>query len=309
MMRQQINQHVELSPKMAKISVLTIAPELEASYLKNLKPQDRFTYSRVTMKQVFYSRRRKKGLTQKTLLPQISDLWNNLTDEQKTAWADAGFQSNMTGFRLFVQDTTKRIIADLPGLATPSELHQSNVGAIRIEAPATKIRLIQIHPNTYYKIKKVTGTKAQYEPIKQTELFSLPFTIGMNYKADFTVAGPNPYANLYATIITSYQGVDRYTQLDAELLTTTDWTNTENTLTSILGYFIAYDLYIEVNDLQGELLFDNVIAEHTSQNWVRDPRCNSIDTTFTRAFYQIPKNWTALEIPDGAAYDSIYPED
>ena len=60
--------------------------------------------------------------------------------------------------------------------------------------------------------------------------------------------------------------------------------------------------------MTGTFLFDDVKAEHTGQNWARDPYCKNIAQQFTRAFYQVPKSWAALILPAGADYDSIYPE-
>jgi len=54
------------------------------------------------------------------------------------------------------------------------------------------------------------------------------------------------------------------------------------------------------------LYFDNIIVEHTGQNWARDPFCNNVAQTFTRGFYQIPKHWAAVILPEGSWYDSIY---
>jgi len=47
---------------------------------------------------------------------------------------------------------------------------------------------------------------------------------------------------------------------------------------------------------------------HTGLNWARDPFCNSIQTSFTNAFYQIPKHWSAETITDGAFFRSVYYE-
>jgi len=86
-----------------------------------------------------------------------------------------------------------------------------------------------------------------------------------------------------------------------------DWKNAETTLTTLLGYVIRYDLYIHLYNLQGDLYVDNIKVEHSGQNWARDPWCKDINQGFTRAFYQIPKHWAGVIVPDGAIYDSIYP--
>jgi len=58
--------------------------------------------------------------------------------------------------------------------------------------------------------------------------------------------------------------------------------------------------------LQGDLYFDNIKAEHSGQNWVRDTFCNDINQAFTKAFFQVPKHWIADVIEEGANFESIY---
>ena len=72
------------------------------------------------------------------------------------------------------------------------------------------------------------------------------------------------------------------------------------------GQIRGYTAFIELEDVRGTLLFDNIEIIHTGQNWARDPFCNSIQTSFTKAFYQIPRNWAPQEITSGAYYRSVY---
>ena len=37
------------------------------------------------------------------------------------------------------------------------------------------------------------------------------------------------------------------------------------------------------------------------------PYCKNINEGFTRAFFQVPKHWVGVEIPEGASFESIYP--
>ncbi len=293
---------------MAKISVLNIDPENEALYWAALKPQDRFAFSRVTMKQTLLSRKRIKGLTQRSLLPTIALMWNELTLNQQAAWSSAAAYSNTKGYLLFIQDCSYRITHAIGNASTPSDHHQVKVGEIVIAAPASAIELIQLHPQYYYKLHKVAGTKNQYEPIKVEEIFTLPISLTCSYKSNLEVVGDNPFAQIYAKVVSSYQGIDRenFCVIDFDLVA--DWNTVSASLTELLGHYIRYDLYIKLQDVRGTLLFDNVLAEHGAVNWARDPHCNSIKTTFTKAFYQIPKNWAPLVLNDGAEYNSIYPE-
>ena len=291
---------------MAKVEYVSLIPAEEILYYKGLTAQDRFTFPRVCLKYTFFSLKKKKGLTARSLLPQIAEAWNPLTDLVKLNWKTAGAESNLTGYRLFVQDKSARIKNDLAGNATPSLFHQSWIGNLRIEAPADKIKIVQIHPRSYWIWKKVGGKKGMYQPVLVTEDFALSLKISLNYKSVLTAAGPSPSAKFYADVLSSYQGVDRHAFLEISIGLNDDWNFKESTLTSVLGYVIGYTLYFELLDLTGNLYFDNVKAEHSGQNWVRDPFCKDINQGFTKAFYQIPKHWAAVELPAGAQYDSIY---
>lgn len=294
---------------MAKTTYLTIPTGYEEIYNSVLKSGDRFQYARVVRNDTLVTKARKKGLTQKSMLPQISVLWAGFSTEQKQAWADAGAECGLNGWQLFVQDQCIRIRNEIAGVATPSTLHQSWVGEIKISDPASEIKIVQLHPNSYWVEKKVTGKKGMYQPYLITESFGLPLSLSINYKSDLTSQGAGAFAKFYAVIKNSYQGRDEQHILEIPLDFSASWKNATATLSSLRGTIIGYNLYIHLYNLRGTLLFDNVKATHNAQNWARDPYCKNIDITFTRAFYQIPKHWAAITLPVGAEYDSIYPDD
>lgn len=291
---------------MAKTSYIDILPELESEYFKGLTPGDRFTFARVRRKNTLLSKKRKKGISQRSLLPEISVIWATLTQEQKDAWGTAGALSNMNGWRLFIQDYCARRVNDLPDIATPSNLHQSWVGQLQISAPAINAKLIQIHPHFYYVKRKVTGTKSMYNPVLVNEDISLPFKLGFNYKSDLTSTGPGSFAKFYAHFSYSYQGQNLSHDLEIPLDYITDWKSVDTTLNSLESIVVRYDMYIEIYNMQGDLYFDNVVAEHSGQNWARDPVCKDINQGFTRNYYQIPKHWSAISAPEGVIFETIY---
>ena len=291
---------------MAKTSYVDILSGLEEAYYKNLQSADRFTVPRIRKKIPFLSRKRKKGVTLRSLLPTIAEIWSNLSEAEKEAWSQAGSEMGLNGYRLFVQDQSLRIKNDLPGTATPSLLHQSLVGVLQIDEPASELKIIQIHPHFYWVSRKVRGTKSQYEPVKITEDLALPVTIGLNYRAELEEVSSPSFAKFYARFWHSYQGQDFYTNLEINLDYIDDWKSAENTLTNLLGYVVGYDLYFHLKGLRGTLYIDNIKVEHSGQNWARDPYCKDINQGFTRAFYQIPKHWSGVIVPDGAWFESFY---
>jgi hypothetical protein len=127
-----------------------------------------------------------------------------------------------------------------------------------------------------------------------------------HYKGDLVSQGAGSFAKFYALVWFSYQGVDREELLEIPLTFSTDWVAAEATLTSTIGYVVGYNLYFHLYNVRGSVYIDDVKAEHSAANWARDPYCKSIATTFTKAFYQVPKHWVAITLPDGAEYDSVY---
>jgi hypothetical protein len=291
---------------MAKTSFVDIVPGLEDSFYSTLRSGNRFQFARIVRKITLYSVKRKKGLSARSLLPAISLLWDGLSSAEKTAWTNAGVECNLNGWRLFVKDTSARIKNSLAGVATPSLLHQAWVGGLRIEAPASELKIIQTHPRFYWISRKVTGKKGMYEPVSITEDFALPVTISLNYKSELVPSNGENFAKFYARFWHSYQGADLYTDLEIPLVSYANWVNATATLTTLSGYVVGYDLYIHLKGLTGDLFIDNVEVTHSSQNWARDKYCDDINQGFTRAFYQIPKHWAAVTLPVGASYESVY---
>jgi len=291
---------------MSKVSYVSLLPAEEELYFKGLTAQSRFIVPRVAKKNLLISKKRIKGLTQRSLLPQVAEAWNLLSETEKTSWSNAGAQMGLKGYNLFVQDKIIRIKNDMPGNAEPSLLHQSWVGVLAIEPPATELKITQLHPRNYWVLKKVGGKKGQYEPVEVVEDLALPLKISLNYKSELTPLGSNAFAKFYANVWSSYQGVDITNELKIDLNFNTDWEHAENTLSIVPGYVVSYNLFFHLYNIQGLLYIDNVKAEHSGQNWVRDTFCRDINQGFTKAFYQIPKHWSAITLPFGADYESFY---
>ena len=291
---------------MAKTTYVSIPPELIDLYRKGLKPDDRFTIPRMRRNDTLLTRQRIKGLTAKSLLPQIAILWHAFSDAERLAWQTASDETNMNGWQLFVQDQTIRIKNKLAGSATPKITHQSWIGQIKLGGTAKQIKLAQYHPHNYYIRKKVYGIKGLYYPLMITEDFALPLDLQISYKSNLTIAGVNPYAKFYASVWHSYQGRDLNTEVPISFDFSKDWETLTASLSTVIGYIVSYTLYIEINDLQGSLFFDNVKVVHSSQNWARDPYCKNIDQQFTKQYYQVPKHWAGEILPVGAEFDSVY---
>lgn len=292
---------------MAKTSYLDIDTELEEKYYSALQSSDRFIIPRIRVKTVILSQEKKAILEERSYLEQIADLWNAFTDQQRADWKAIDPYANPNGWRAFVADQSQRIELGLGGVATPNQYHQDLVGKILIEAPAEEIKLIQPHPSSYWVSQKVVGKKEMYEPVEVSEDFALPLELTISYKSDLVSTGAGSFARFYASIRHLYQGQNLNHDEIIEIPLSSVWASQNTTISTLQGLAVSYNLYIHLYKVTGTLLFDNVKVEHSGSNWARDTFCKKIEQDFTRAFYQVPKNWGVVTLPNGAGYLSIYP--
>jgi len=291
---------------MTKISYLNIPVGFEKDYFNNLKQADRFNFSRVVSNKKHVSRTKKNKLKQKTLMFLISDIWKSFNSSTIDNWNNIASSLGLSGYQLFMKDQSLRIKAGLSGSAVPSFFHQCNVGCISVSSSSSSFKITQKHPHNYWILTKTFNKKSMLDPLYISEDFVLPLTLGLSYSSDFDVAGPDPFARFFATVRSSYQGVDRFTDFVIDLDFSSDWQNIEKVFSSVEGYVVSYDVSFEINDLIGSLYFDNLKIFHSSQNWARDSSCYDISKKHTFPFHKVINNWEGIAIPDGSLYHSIY---
>jgi len=292
---------------MASTNYLDLPVGQEELYYSGLQSGDRFVFPRIVRKNKFFSRKKVTGLKAKSYLPTIKDLWTGFSSAEKQAWHDTDQHPRKHGWRSFVADQSKRIKLGLAGVVTPTALHQDLVGSINIVTPAEEVLIAQYHPASYYIRKKIQGTKNTYEPMQVTEEVSLPLDLSISYKSDLVSTGAGSFVKFYATVRHFYQGRDIETDLIIDMNLSNVWETLTNSLSVVLGEIVGYTLYIHCYKVTGTLWFDNVKVEHSGQNWCRDTYCKDVSQIFTRAYYQVPKNWAPITLPEGTDYDSIYP--
>jgi hypothetical protein len=295
--------------RMAIIAGLEIPEELLRLFRDLMRVNDARRFGSVAKHGYLMSKQKKRDLSTRSLLPEISALWRGLDAPQKSAWALAGEASSYRGWNLFVQDTAYRLKHGVAGLAVPSIIHQYKVGRLEINAPADMATLAQYHPEHYWKIKKVVGTKGQYEDVKVVEVLALPLTIAISYRSNLTAVSGTPVARIYAEILSSYQGRDIQTEASIEFDLSSEWQRSIITTSEVLGVVRSYNLYLEFIDVRGWFEWDNLGAIHSGTNYARDFRCSDVNNTLTRINYQIEKSWEEIVLPTGSAFDSVYPVD
>lgn len=291
---------------MATVGTLEIPPELEAAWKEFLRVVSPKKYGSVAKKGHLLSKKAVRAVAARSLLPEIRDAWAGLTQAQRDAWGAAAQQNAQTGWRLFVQDTSYRLKYGLPGLSEPSLFHQYKVAHVDINAPASGVLLKQTHPPSYYKRRKVPGTKSSYEEVRVDEHFQLPLLFGMSYRTALTALNENARIEIYAVVKSSYQGRTIESETRIALPLSSDWARETALVTEVVGVVRSYELFIESRDCRGWFEFDNVISYHSGSNYARDARCNDVNNELTRLNYQVEKSWKEVYLPTGAAYDSIY---
>ena len=291
---------------MARVSFVLVPPGMTDKYNKSLTPGDRFTFSSVRRNPVFGSRKRKKLVTLKSVLPEASALWNTLSPTVQSNWSAAGTTSKYSGFQTFIRDYATRIKNNLTVPGTPNNFAQNLCLRCVVQSPATGMRLLQEHPFTYYVLRKKAGTKSQMNPVLITEQFGMPVELKFRAKSNFTSAGSNPTIRVYLEVYSNYQGRDLKTLVSATVPLTAGWALYTASLNKAIGTARGYNAYIEIVNARGTLDIDNIEFNHSAQNWARDPRCEKSATSYTRAFYQIARNWVADNLPSGTYFDSIF---
>ena len=294
---------------MAQVGALEIPPELKEAFMKLMSSTSNRRTGAIRKHGYIPSRAQVVKLTTRSLLPQIRTAWESLSPAEVAAWKAAAAVTSMNGWNLFTQDTAYRIKFGLPGLATPSLLHQYKVGRIEIAAPADRVLLAQYHPNKYYVSKKMRGNTTQREDVAVYEKLTLPLTIGCSFRSGLTATKPQPKVRFYAIVYSLYQGRTIENQVGFDIPLSSDWTSATATITEVIGVSRDYNLWIELDGVRGWFEWDNVVAQHTATNWARDKRCNDVNNELTTVNYQIEKSWEEQFLPKGSQFDSVYPAD
>lgn len=294
---------------MAKSGGLDIPPEYEALLNRLLRRISPRTLGAIGLNPHLQSKARRASISSRSLLPECSQRWQTLTEQEKDDWAIAAEEVNLEGWALFVQDTSYRINVGFSGVATPSTLHQYKVGRIDIPDTLDHAIIKQEHPRRYWVRRKVVGHKGLYEDEPVDEILAMPLEIGCSYRANLTNINGDGYAKLYAQVEHFYQGQKLHTDVGIDMQLQTGWTRQTASLAETFGVARSYILWLELSGVHGWLEFDNVLAFHSANNFARDFTCNDINQPPVEAFHVVSPSWRAHDVPDGVQWGSEYPDD
>lgn len=261
---------------MAKVMGITLPPGIDIIFNKTLKRYDISVMCNVGKNPRFFPRSKYVTLKEISYLFNISYIWSYLSDEEKNNWRTAGNVIGQHGYNLFVQDKSYRMKNQIGGNATPSIYHQFLVGHISISSPSTNALIMQENFTRIY----------------------FPCTFQISAKTSFVSAGSNPYVHLKFIWTRYYSGqnIEEIEIIDLPL--STNWNTFSKSVTQKLGIKGKWRVELELNDVQGDIWFDNLFVLYSGQIRTNDPYCDDVVKWFK-----------GVDIPENVIFESVYPPD
>lgn len=292
---------------MSKIDTFDIAPEDEDKFFKYLKWGNRFVNTRIISKERPMSRGQKEAHAEISNLGLLTALWEGLTQDERDAWASAGFYSGQSGYNLFIQDTSYRLSNNIAGVAVANDYHQYKVAKITIPAGGGYHAFYQFHDDNYNIARKITGTQNSYEPVNIAEAMEFAMSWALNYKANLSPFGASPYARMWVQIqYDDGAGIVVYNKTK-DLLLSTDWAYITDAAVGGPHTVVRYYLILEFNNVGGEFFFDVPELDYASQNWTIDANCDFIGDSIPYLGVSIVPSWVNWYPALGSTIRSIYP--
>ena len=291
---------------MAKTQSLDIPPGQEFLHRQSIQQRDRFILGVVQSQTRIAPLPEKQRLRSQSIFRILSPYWQALTDDEKASWSLSGATSGLTGWQAFISENSgaRRIGQTIP--VDPSNFHTGNVGLIASVSNDSHFSAIQFHPQKYLVTRPVPGQTWKSELVTITESFAFPLTLRLRYLFSVQGTGTGAVARYFARVTTSYQGEDIVRDYPITLVPGAAWREVTLTITGQLGFFVGYELHLEMINHSAFLYFDNIEANHSGTNWARDPKCNQVDRIFTRAFSLVSPYWVVQRSTNLSSFNSDY---
>lgn len=260
---------------MAIAEYTTISGGLAGLDKKNLRRFLLLHRHAVSHQRTFYTRLERKTLPTISLLPEAADAWNLLSSSDKTDWNTAGAVIGFRGYNLFIQDKIYRLLNSLPGNATPNIYHQYLVGHLNILSSSGDVT------------------------VRQTGNVIVPFPATL-YIRRKTILLPDPSNGEYVKILFSYTydsggGVQTETA-EISLPLSDDWGVQSVSLVQRSGVLGPFFFEIQTHAVKGDLYFDDVWVDGTTEILSKDPYCDRVSL-----------EWFPIVLPVGCTLESVYP--
>ena len=259
---------------MAHVMGITLPAGWDIIYNKTLRMYDISVMCNVGKNRTWWPKKKKLALKDITYLYQIAYAWANLTDDEKAEW---NYASNVIGqhnFNLYVQDRSYRMKNEIGGVASPSIYHQYLVGHLNIQEPASSCKIAQYNSRRVY-------FPASFEICSHTNL---------------TAVGPNPYCR-YRFVWYSYSVGRTNENIEViEIPLVKGWDKQKKYIQNTGGRAGKWRVEVELNDVTGDMWFDNPWVLYNGEIKINDPYC-----------LDVVKWWKGESLPDGAILETVYP--
>ena len=277
---------------MAKTQTIQVTPGQEQLQRQALEQRDRFVLGVVQSHKSLPSLTTRRRLRAQSIFRILAPYWRALSDSEKATWSDSGDVSGLSGWQAFISENAgaRRIGDTVP--TDPSNFHTGNVGRLITLANTSDFLATQSHPQKYLALRPVPRQTYKSELTTITEPFSFPISLTIRYQFTQITAGTDPVARYFIRITTSYQGADIVREYSINFVSGDPWREVTLTITGQLGFFVSYELGLELKNQFAIFHFDNIVALHSGTNWARDPKCNEVDRIFRRAFSLVSPYWS-----------------
>lgn len=252
---------------------ITLSPEIDIIYNKALKMYDLAIACNVGRNPSLLTRNRRYNLSEFSKLYQVAQQWAYLSEAEKAAWYTAADITGANGYALFTQDKIYRIQNGLAGNATPSIYHQYKIGHIKINSPDNVLLL-------------------EFDKISP---YFHPATLKVSYRSNLSASGGTPSCNFnFLSKIFFSGGSPIYTDsIPINLIQ--NWNTQTITIPIRSGNIVNWKLQISLNNVIGDLYFDNIEVQYLATVQNNDSICD-----------EFPKYWLRKTVGVNTLVESIY---
>ena len=289
--------------------VVDFDPSVEAkeAMLRSLRVEMRPDDAVINKKDIIWRKRNLIEITDLSMLNQCAALWHSLSSGERANWDTAAAYCALTGWELFLQDTSYRLLNNLLGIAAPNIHHQYKVMECVLNCTDEYFSIYQKHYSNYKLRELIPGQKKAYAWNEINEQVVGSLIVEFNYFSDLEELDIDYefYAIIHCIGTKDGSLAQDFIFIDLDLKTA--WKSFFQLFIPDLDTITFYQIIFSAYHVSGVVMFDNFNFEHDSQNWAFDFNCDSIRSD--RYIFN-NKYWPAWIVDYAYTYisfDSVYP--
>lgn len=262
---------------MTRVQNLNIDPDVYDLMIKGVKIRNEYGDPRIDKKNIVWRKRNFKELDQQSVLDPVARLWNDLSYFRKQKWANSGAVCNLTGYRLFVQDTGFRVENNISGIANPRLDYQFKVLEFDSGDDCIEFHIYQDHPSNYTIKQRIEGKKNAYKEVDIEEIVSSSLLVEFWYYANLEQFDTDEVFEIIIWFYGFKNGSPDFDVFVVSLNPQTGWIQFSQEFTPDLDSIDYYYIEIWALNYTGIFRMDNLNLFHDSQNWAFDSRFDKMD--------------------------------